>query len=100
MNNYYHTIQGEIQRTSTNFKGGYDDENCSVVLVELEQGYYIKGKYYGYAVGIETYARNYVEEWVETPTLFRTKRKAVENFDEQCLFNCVEWDREEDSVNA
>ena len=89
MSNYIHYIGGDILKETDSFEGGYE-EKYRVCLVDLSPNtFYIGLNEYRYAVGEYTYSRNYTNEWVENPTLFRTKEEAERDFKTQATSNGV-----------
>ena len=60
----------EAIRTSDLFEYKWEDK-CELTIRELEIPLIVgNGCSFKYAVGIETYGRNYRDEYVESPTLF------------------------------
>lgn len=95
MSNYIHYVGGDILKETDCFEGGYEERH-RVCLVDLSPNtFYIGLNEYRYAVGEYTYSRNYTNEWVENPTLFRTKEEAERDFENQAMSNGVTINKEE-----
>lgn len=82
-----HKINGELLHTSEPFDGDSTEYTTSVAMADYaDSPYNVNGEYYIYCVGLFTYGRNYVEEWVdEAPHLFLTYEEAYDYFNQLCV---------------
>ena len=93
---YINRIIGELLHKSDSFEGDSSEYKSIVGLANYSNSsFVVNGEYYPYCVGVYTYSKNYVEEWVdESPSLFLTYEEAYSHFKQLCLFNATTEEEE------
>jgi len=83
---YIRKINADITTSSEPYEGESSDYKSRVGMADYsDTPYSVNDEDYIYCVGIYTYSKNYVEEWVdETPALFTDYDEAYEHFNQLC----------------